>query len=124
MVSKWDVFFLPNCRHAKPVPKPKLVVIAYIIPSPYGFLINSTINRFIRQRPYLLPCEAEIQATQHTSFLPHDSYIDCREAFPFDLAELTQSRGKLSTDAQKAVLKAVRHCPVLERIHKQRILSS
>ncbi len=124
MASQWEVFFLPNCRHAKPAPKPKLVIIVYVTPTPHGFLINSGINRFIRNRPYLLPCEAAIQAKQHSSFLPHDSYIDCREAFPFDVAELTQSRGKVSTDTQTAILEAVRRCPVLERIHKKRILSS
>jgi hypothetical protein len=124
MASKWEVFFIPLCQHTKPVPKPKLVVIVYVHPSPYCFLINSTINDFIKKRAYLLPCEAPIRARQHLSFLTHDSFIDCREAFPFfDMAELTQSRGMLSHDAQQSVLHAVIECPVLEKIHKQRILT-
>jgi len=123
MATKWEVFFIPLCRHTKPVPKPKLVIIVYTNPSPYGFLINSSINRFVSNRPYLLPCEALIPLAQHSSFLKQDSYLDCRDAFPFDLAELNQPRGFLSPDAQKSVLEAVDNCPVLEGIHKQRILS-
>ena len=123
MATQWEVFFLSHCRHTKPTPKSKLAVFAYINPSPYGFLINSSINRFVRNRPYLLPCEALIPVAQHSTFLKQDSYLDCRDAFPFHVSELTQYRGFLSKDAQNAVLEAVDNCPVLETIHKQRILS-
>lgn len=75
----------------------------------------------MRKREYLLSCEALIQASQH-SFLTHDSFIDCRDAFPFDLQELTNGRGSLSADAKQSVLKAVAACPVLQKKHKQLIL--
>jgi len=120
MASKWEIFYVKSCRHAKPNPKDKFVVIAYIHPIPHGFFINSKINSYISNRAYLLSCEAIILSTQHT-FLVHDSYIDCREIFPFNNEELTDSRGLLSSDGQVSVLNAVASCPVLEQIHKNRI---
>ena len=121
MSSKWEVFHMPSCRHAKPAPKDKFIVIAYGNPSPHGFFINSRINNFIRNRPDLLSCEAEILASQHP-FLRYDSYVDCREIFSFYEIELTNTRGILSPDAQQVVIEAVNYCPVLEQIHKTRIL--
>jgi len=120
MVSKWEIFYAKSCRYAKPNPKDKFVLIVYIDPSPHGFFINSKINNYIANRDYLLSCEAIIFSTQH-SFLVRDSYVDCREIFSFNNYELTDLRGLLSFDAQKSVLNAVASCPVLERIHKNRI---
>ena len=120
-VKQWEVFCVPLCRHTQPNPKDKLVIIAYIEPTPFGFLINSKIGKFILDRDYLLPCEAPILASQN-NFLKYDSYVDCRDLFPFVESELTQSRGIISVDAQKAILNAVTLCPVLEEIHKIKIL--
>jgi hypothetical protein len=92
MASRWEVFYVKSCRHAKPNPKDKFVLIAYTTPFPHGFFINSKINSYIANRYYLLPCEAIILSDQH-SFLVHDSYVDCREIFPFGNGELTDSRG-------------------------------
>ena len=122
MTVRWEVFYVAYCRHTKPKPKPKLVAIAYVNPSPHGFLINSRINNYIRNNPNLLPCEALILASQHSSFLKNDSYVDCRDIFTFDTTELTESRGLLSLDAQQAIIHAVNACPVLARIHKTKIV--
>ncbi|HAN75972.1 MAG TPA: hypothetical protein DCQ51_00590 [Planktothrix sp. UBA8407] len=121
MPAQWEIFYVQSCRHTKPSPKDKLVLVAYIDPSPYGFLINSKINNYIQNRDYLLCCEAEIIAIEH-DFLDYNSYVDCREAFPFNAGELISSRGFLSAAGQAEVIKAVGLCPVLERIHKNRIL--
>jgi len=121
MIAQWEIFYVQSCRHTKPNPKDKLVLVAYIDPSPYGFLINSKINNYIQNRDYLLCCEAEIIAIEH-DFLDYNSYVDCREAFPFNAGELISSRGFLSAAGQAEVIKAVGLCPVLERIHKNRIL--
>ena len=85
------------------------------------FFINSRINSYIANRPYLLSCEAKIDSCQHT-FLAHDSYVDCREIFHFNNDELTNSRGGLSADGKIAVTNSVNSCPVLEKIHKDRIV--
>ncbi|NEP57941.1 MAG: hypothetical protein F6K31_13115 [Symploca sp. SIO2G7] len=122
MVAKWDVFFLHNCRYTQPSPKNKLIVIAYIEPSPHGFLINSKINDYLKNNPRLLPCEALISSSQH-SFLKYDSYVDCRDIFAFLEGELVNPRGSISEKAKQTIITAARHCPVLENIHKKRILN-
>ncbi len=121
MPERWEIFYVQFCRHTKPNLKDKFVLIAYIDPSPYGFLINSKVNRYIKNRPYLLCCEAKIIAVEH-EFLNYNSYVDCTAAFPFKDGELVSSRGFLSGAGQAHVIKAVELCPVLERIHKNRIL--
>ncbi len=123
MASKWEIFHVQQCRHAKPNPKDKFVLIAYIDSFPYGFFINSEINNYIAKRPYLLSCEAKILSNQH-NFLKTDSYVDCREIFCFNDSELTDSKGLLSTDGQIEVIKAVGSCRVLERIHKNKIIGA
>lgn len=120
MASKWEIFHVKSCRHAKPDPKDKFVLIAYTDPFPHGFFINSKISNYIANRSYLLSCEAVILSSQH-SFLVRDSYVDCREMFPFSNDELTDSRGLSSSDGQTSVLKAAASCPVLEQVHKNRI---
>jgi hypothetical protein len=120
MASQWEIFYIKSCYYAKPNPKDKFVLIAYIDPSPHGFFINSKINNYISKRPYLLSCEAKILSNQH-NFLDHDSFVDCREIFRFNDSELTDSRGLLSADGQAEVKKAVVLCPVLEQINKSRI---
>jgi hypothetical protein len=60
MPVKWEIFHVTSCRHAKPNPKDKFVVIVYVNPSPHGFFINSRINAFIAKKPNLLCCEASI----------------------------------------------------------------
>ncbi|CAD5949645.1 hypothetical protein [Planktothrix agardhii] len=121
MPAQWEIFYVKSCRHTDPDPKDKFVLIAYIEPSFYGFLINSKINKYLKNRPYLLCCEAEIIAIEH-DFLDYNSYVDCREAFPFKADELIISKGFLSAAGQAEVIKAVGLCPVLEPEHKNIIL--
>lgn len=121
MPAKWEIFYVQSCRHTKPDPKDKFVLIAYINPSFYGFLINSKVNKYLKNRPYLLCCEAEIIASEH-NFLDYNSYVDCTAGFTFNASELISSRGFLSDAGQAEVIQAVGLCPVLESIHKNRIL--
>ena len=60
-------------------------------------------------------------ALEH-EFLKYNSYVDCTAAFSLNDDELINSRGFLSAAGQVEVIKAVGLCPVLERIHKKRIL--
>lgn len=123
-MRQWEVLHSAMCRHAKPNPKNKFVVIAYMNPTPHGFFINSIINQYIKKRSYLLACEAKILSSQH-HFLKYDSYVDCRDIFPFSPGEFSprESRGMLSEDAINAVKEAIYQCPVLEGIHKKRVFS-
>jgi len=109
MISKWDVYYIQSCAYTHPNPKPKFVVIVHLNPIPHGFLINTKINDFIKNKPYLLQCEAKIYAGLHqNSFLVHDSYVDCRDIFPFQTEELTDRKGKLCYEAIQAVLECQR----------------
>lgn len=118
-VELWQVYHL-YCRHTKPLPKYKYVVIVCTEPTPMGFLVNSKINQFIIERPKLLVCEVKIEPAQH-SFLSHTSYVDCRDLFPFELAELTDLRGTIDSSVQPDILAGVSACPVLPAHHKQMI---
>jgi hypothetical protein len=121
-IEKWQVYYL-FCHHTKPVPKYKYITVAYAEDSQYiGFLINSQVNKFVRNRSYLMPCEVLIPISEH-NFLSYDSYVDCRDAFYFDDSELSDFRGYLSKNTQQAVLNAIRVCPVLSRRIKKLVLS-
>lgn len=74
-VNCWDVFYL-FCKHTKPHPKNKFVVIVCFENIPMGFLINSQVNEFVKNRPSLLRCEVKILQQDH-AFLSYDSYVDC-----------------------------------------------
>lgn len=123
MPEQWDVFHIVNCHHARPHPKNKYLLIAYVYPQIHGFFINSKINPFIKKSQHLLPCEAAIFC-RHNLFLAHDSFVDCREVFSLERDELTDLRGRLDASGIRAVREAVRKCAVLEREHKARISSS
>ncbi len=121
-INKWEIFFIPNCQQAKPMPKDKFIVVAHTDTSwCYGFFINSRINQFIKDNPRLLPCEVPILATDY-SFLTHDSFIDCREVSVFLLKDLNDGRGLLNQQSISEVIQAVTVCPALKQIHKKYIL--
>lgn len=85
-------------------------------------MINSRINKFIKERPRLLVCQISIEKLEH-SFLKHDSFIDCREICPLSNDDLIRHVGELSPQTIQNTIKAVRECSVLERRYKNYILS-
>ncbi len=111
----------------RPEAKYKLVVVVHIATDyVLGFVINSSLNQFVLERPHLLPCHAELLCVEHPLFLTHDSFVDCQTPYTFPRANLTQTsqRGILGQSAQIAVLEAVRLCVVLKPVHKKLILSN
>ena len=122
-IQLWDVYFIANCRLAKPLPKDKYVAICCFAPNPCGFFINSRINEFIQQNPKLLDRETPLTAALH-SFLQHDSWLDCRELLSLREDELTDCRGRLDAAIVPAVLDAVQKCPVLRPGLKKLILGA
>lgn len=117
-ISAWDVFWVSQCRHAKPV-KDKLVVVVAAEPQPLGLFVNSSIPPFLRDNPHRMKCFAAVAADEHR-FLSHNSFIACDRLFAFTPEELTRKRGRLSRPARARVKKAAQKCPVLEK--KQKIL--
>lgn len=121
-IELWQVYYL-FCNHTKPLPKYKFVVIACIDDTPMGFLINSKINQFIYRRPKLLVCEVKLEQIDH-DFLSYNSYLDCRDIFPFETSELTDLRGTIHDSAKGSILTAVSACPVLPTRYKQMIIEA
>jgi hypothetical protein len=119
-ISQWQVYFIPNCRHARPLPKDKFVVVTCFDPNPCGFFINTRVNEFIANHPDLLPCEVAMAATEHP-FLAHDSWLDCRELLSFREEELSDLRGVLAARTVVAARRAVQDCPVLRPRFKRLI---
>ena len=121
-IQQWQIYHMLNCRHALPNPKHKYVAVAYVdIGIPHGFLINSDVNKYVRNNNNLFPCQAQILTTEH-SFLRHDSWVDCQNLYEFTVSELTNLRGTLSEAAINYVLAAVQRCPVLLPAQKQVIV--
>jgi len=117
-IKAWDVFWVPQCRHAKPV-KDKFVVVVAVEPRPLGVFINSSIPPFLRDNPHRMKCFAAVAAEEHR-FLSHNSFIACDRLFAFTPQELNRKKGRLSRAARARVKKAAQKCPVLEK--KQKIL--
>lgn len=115
-VNLWDVYYL-FCTHTKPFPKHKFIIIVCFENTPMGFLINSQINQYVQSRPKLMPCEVKIEQHEH-QFLSHDSFVDCRDLFPFTNNELNDLRGTIVEQSRKDILLAVAACPVLPRDYK------
>ena len=112
----WDVYLVSKTRYTDP-PKDKFVVIITLEPQVYGCLINSRINRFVLDRPHLLPCMVLITESENP-FLSYDSFLDVREVFMFSPWELSDYRGRLSPLTIDIVLKGVADCPVLKDYYK------
>jgi hypothetical protein len=121
MSNQWEVYF-EFCHQAKPQAKNKFVVVAYASASHcYGFFINSRINAFIASRQQLLSCEVSMYKADY-SFLDHDSFIDCRDAYPFRAVDFNNYVGRLHPNTVQDVLKAVSICKVIRQVPKKLIL--
>lgn len=122
-IQKWQVYHVLNCRHALPFPKDKFIVIACVDGGiPYGFFINSAVNKFVSARPHLLACENRILSAEHP-FLSHDSWVDCQIIYDFTAKELSNLRGILSPAAITTTQNAVTRCKVLQGHFKNLILT-
>lgn len=120
-VELWQVYYL-FCTYTKPSPKNKYVAImCFDEEMPMGILINSEIHPFVQARNYLLPCEVKLEQQIH-NFLTHDSYLDCRDIFPFPEAQLTDYKGVIHEEVRADVITAVKACTVLTLKFKMKIL--
>lgn len=120
MVALWHIYHVKNCRHAKPVPKDKFVVIVCRDTQTMGFFINKEINSYIMNRPELLACQVVIKASDHRC-LNWNSYVDCNELFPFEDAELSV-RNSVVKQTRDAIKSAVNISETLEARHRKLIL--
>jgi hypothetical protein len=119
-----QVFFLPFCRHAKPAPKDKLVLLTCVKPTPLGLFINSRISPFVRKQPHLMQCHVLLEASQH-DFLEHDSYVGCTATnlYMYSVDELVNYRGIISHPAREQIIAALKFSTDIEPLYKTAMLS-
>lgn len=103
----WWIYFVPRCSYTRPEPKDKLVVIVCRDDYPRGFLINTSVDPWIRIDPGKLASQVRITVDEHPSSLDHDSYVDCLDLYRFEDFELSQPREKVSANAKSAIIAAV-----------------
>jgi hypothetical protein len=120
MVALWHIYHVKNCRHAKPDPKDKFVVIVCKDVQAMGFFINTEINSYIKNRPELLACQVLIQASDHKC-LDWNSYVDCHELFRFEDAELS-IRNPVAKQTREAIKNAVNISELLVERYRKLIL--
>ena len=125
MLASWKFYFVRNCRHAKPKPKSKRIVIAYREDDSHywGFFVNSDIHPFIKNNPKLLPCQVLIKQADYPAILDHDSYVDCTVIHPFAEIQL-EDPAFLKTATKDNIQKVVAQSTILEEKHIKRILSN
>lgn len=101
----WCVFFVKPCHYTHP-PENKFVVIVCEDDHCMGFLFNSKISNFVKNRPELLKCQLSVKASEY-HFLDHDSYIDCGQIYSFDFDDLLDGRAELNNQTKLAIKKLV-----------------
>ena len=122
-IKLWHIYFVPNCPFTTPIKDKYVIPVCIYQKKLMGFLINSEISNFIRNKPELMDCEAQIRAFDHST-LKHDSIVDCHTIFPFNEWDFQGERGEVSLPAKKQILRAVKLCPSLENKYKKLILEA
>lgn len=100
--------------------KDKFVLIVCKDSNCMGFLVNTTISQFIRNRPYMLACQVALKASDYW-FLRHDSYLDCSQLFSFDDDDLLDGRGPITDQTKAEVKKAVAIATTIEQRYQNLI---
>jgi hypothetical protein len=112
MSDIWNAFHIHSCQHTIPH-KSKFIVISCYDGGCLGFLINTKISNFIKNRPPLYHSQVLLKARDY-SFLTHDSFLDCSRLYPFDIDELFDGRGRLLESTIKIIKKTVSDSTTLE----------
>lgn len=121
MPDIWHIYHVQHCRHVRPKPKNKYVVIVCRDLRPMGFLINTGIHPLIQKRPELLACQALIEKSHHRC-LSHDSYVDCIDLYDFEDEELVEGAVPISEQAMLRIKEAVDKSKTIEKRYKKLIL--
>jgi len=123
MIAKWDILWVENCRHTKPLPKDKFVVVISTDPI-LGFFINSNPPRNLDPDSKAANCYAGISETDtEPRFFSHSGVVGCDQLFEYERGELPASarRGVLAPSARQRVRDSAQKCPRLKRAHKIKV---
>ena len=122
MPDIWHIYHIQNCSYVRPTPKNKYVAIVCRDLAPMGFLINSSIHKYIQNRPALLASQAVIEQSNHKC-LSRDSYVDCVDLYEFEDTELVEDDGPINEQAMIRIKEAVDNSKTIEVRYKKLILS-
>jgi len=120
MVVLWHFYHVKKCRYTDP-PKGKYVAIVCTSPNPHGFLVNTEIAPFVKNRPEFLASQVMIGVLRY-SFLAHDSYIDCSRIFSFKIGKL-RSIQDINNNTRTAIKRVVSTSRLIAPIYKKLICS-
>jgi len=123
MPAIWYIYYVKNCRHAKPTPKDKLVVIVHKDPEPWGFFINTGIRQFVQKQQEQLVCQVSIKAANYKC-LNHNSYVDCTRLYLFEDTELLDARDPIDNQTKTEIKNAVAVSKTISVRHRKLILAS
>jgi len=115
-------------------PKYKYIILAHVGSETICFVINSEINKFTRNRPWLLHGQVELVKTPTDyQFLEHDSYASCdraRNDFSFDDIfnqidqDMSLIKGELTQATIKEIIENVKQSTTISQSHRELIISS
>jgi mRNA-degrading endonuclease toxin of MazEF toxin-antitoxin module len=88
-----------------------------------GFLVNTGVNKFISQRPYLLECQVVLSKSDY-GFLFHDSYLDCTQIYAFEDTELVIGIGQVNDKTKTEIKTIVSKARTIAPHYRNLILSS
>lgn len=117
-MRQWEIHHV-YVEQMIPDPKFKFVVVAHAAEGYcLGFVINSELKDYARNRPHLLPCYADIARAEHP-FLHHNSVVDCTRAFSIAQASFEPGsfRQSLSPAGIATVKAAILACPLMKAKH-------
>lgn len=124
------VVFL-HCDFTKPEPKDKFLVLVAVEPDPMFFVINSSVNEYIRRKTWLMQCQVEIGHEEHP-FLNYHSFIDCTEARRIALREVYEQlergidrlKDEINHKVRDQIIAAVKFAKTIPAKQKAEILSA
>jgi len=118
MVALWHIYHVNECRYRDP-PKGKFVAIVCANPNPYGFLINTGISNYVKNRPQFLAGQVSIKAIRY-SFLRHNSYVDCSRILSFRKGELHKIQS-IQNNTRTAIKKIVSNSRLIAPVYEKLI---
>ncbi|MCK5719600.1 MAG: hypothetical protein KAH84_06580 [Thiomargarita sp.] len=128
-ILPWQLLRL-YCEFTTPAKNKHLLLIS-LYPNPLLLMINSKIHPYIKSQACLKATQVLLSVNDHY-FLPHDSYIDCREVYSYftldNIIEQVKNdqrriRGFINEDVQEQIIAAIKISPVLETRYKNLILA-
>lgn len=120
-----------HCDFTDP-PKAKLLLVLCTEPEVLVYVVNSEVNRFIKNRDELMKCQVTLRKANY-DFLAHDSVINCSEVkTDSNIGNLmgkmiedvsTTYRGRILEDSIAEVIAATKFSPGISQARKDIILA-